>query len=221
VLGERLLRIGVRLAVFAVAVQTVAHLSNEFLFEDRVEGLDADIEGNVFTWASSVATFTVGVAAFLHALAFSTRRREFGALAALGIWFSLDDAIQVHERVALNLGEDVLGIADFVAVRLWLVLYAPLLLLAGFLLWNVVQLLWEPAGRTVRFGLFLLVASIPVEIAGAGTRWLDEEGTSVPEDLRIALEEGVELGGWILVAAGLLTAVVIALKQYRSPEGQT
>jgi hypothetical protein len=217
VLGERLLRIGVRLAVFAVAVQTLAHLSNEFLFDDRVEGLDADIEGNVFTWASSVTTFTVGLAAFLHALAFSTRTREFGALAALGVWFSLDDAIQVHERVALELGEDVLGIADFVAVRLWLVLYLPLLLLAGFLLWNLVEVLWEPAGRTVRLGLFLLAGSIPVEIAGAGTRWLDEEGTSVPEDLRIALEEGLELGGWILVAAGLMTAVVIALKQYRPP----
>jgi hypothetical protein len=217
VLGERLLRIGVRLAVFAVAVQTLAHLSNEFLFDDRVEGLDADIEGNVFTWASSVTTFTVGLAAFLHALAFSTRTREFGALAALGVWFSLDDAIQVHERVALELGEDVLGFADFVAVRLWLVLYLPLLLLAGFLLWNLVEVLWEPAGRTVRLGLFLLAGSIPVEIAGAGTRWLDEEGTSVPEDLRIALEEGLELGGWILVAAGLMTAVVIALKQYRPP----
>jgi hypothetical protein len=218
VLGERLLRIGVRLAVFAVVVQTVAHLGNEFLLDDRVEGLDADIEGNVFTWASSVTTFTVGVAAFLHAVAFPVRRREFGALAALGIWFSLDDAIQVHERVALELGEDVLGLPDFVAVRLWLVLYAPLLLLAGFLLWKVIQLLWEPAARTVRLGLLLLVASIPVEIAGAGTRWLDEEGTSVPEDVRIALEEGLELGGWILVAAGLMTAFVIALTQYRSAQ---
>lgn len=221
VLGERLLRIGVRLAIIAVAVQTVAHLGNEFLLDDRVEGLDADIEGNVFTWASSVATFTVGVAAFLHAMAFSTRRREFGALAVLGVWFSLDDAIQVHERVALELGEDVLGLPDYVAVRLWLVLYAPLLLLAGVLLWKVIQVLWEPAGRTVRFGLWLLIGSIPVEVAGAGTRWVDEKGTSVPENLRIALEEGLELGGWILVASGLMTAVVVALKEYRLAQSPT
>jgi hypothetical protein len=220
-LGERLLRIGIQLAVFAVAVQTVAHLSNEFLLDDRVQGLDADIEGNVFTWASAVTTFTVGVAAFLHAEAFSTRRREFGALAALGIWFSLDDAIQVHERVALGLGEDVLGIADFVAVRLWLVLYLPLLLVAGFLLLKLAEVLWPPAGRTIRVGLILLVGSIPVEIAGAGTRWLDNRGTSVPEDLRVALEEGLELAGWILVAAGLMTAVAIALKQYGSPQAST
>jgi hypothetical protein len=215
VLGERLLRIGVRLAVAAVALQSLAHLGNEFLLDDRVQGLDADIEGNVFTWASSVATFAVGLAAFLHAVAFSRGRREFGALAVVCVWFSLDDAILVHERVALELGEDVLGLPDYVAVRLWLLLYLPLLLVAGALLWRVAQWVWEPAGRTVRHGLYLLVASVPVEIAGAGTRWLDEEGTGVPEDLRIALEEGLELGGWLLAAAGLMTAVLVALIQYR------
>jgi hypothetical protein len=215
VLGERLLRIGVPLAVAAVALQTLAHLTNEFLLDDRVEGLDADIEGNVFTWASSVSTFTLAVAAFLHALAFSTRRREFGLLAGLGLLFSLDDAIQLHERVALELGEDVLGLPDYLAVRLWLVFYLPLLLLAGLLLWRFAEEVWEPAGRMLRLGLLLLVASIPVEIVGAGTRWLDEEGTSVPEDFRVAVEEGLELGGWILAAVGLMTAVVVALIGYR------
>jgi hypothetical protein len=221
VLGERLLRIGVPLAVAAVALQTVAHLTNEFLLDDRVEGLDADIEGNVFTWASSVSTFTLAVAAFLHALAFSTRRREFGLLAGLGLLFSLDDAVQLHERVALELGEDVLGLPDYVAVRLWLVFYLPLLLLAGLLLWRFAEEVWAPAGRMLRLGLFLLVASIPVEIVGAGTRWLDEEGTSVPEDFRVVVEEGLELGGWILAAVGLMTAVVVALMGYRPPPAPT
>ena len=214
-LGERLLRIGLWLTVAAVAFQTVAHLTNEFLLDDRVQGLDADVEANVFTWASSVATFAVAMAAFLHAFVFSRDRREFGALAALGVWFSLDDAIQLHERAALKLGEDVLGLPDYLAVRLWLLLYLPLLLVAGALLWKIAQQVWEPAGETVRLGLFLLVASVPVEIAGAGTRWLDEEGTSVPEDFRIAVEEGLELGGWLLAAVGLTTAVVVALIQYR------
>ena len=214
-IGERLLRIGSWLAVAAVTFQTVAHLTNEFLLDDRVQGLDPDIEGNVFTWASSVAAFSVAVAAFLHAVAFSRSRREFGALAALCAWFSLDDAILLHERAALKLGEDILGLPDYIAVRLWLLLYLPLLLVAGALLWTIAQQVWEPAGQTVRLGLYLLVASVPVEIVGAGTRWLDEEGTSVPEDLRIAVEEGLELGGWLLAAAGLMTAVVVALMQYR------
>jgi hypothetical protein len=221
VLGERLLRIGVPLAVAAVAFQTVAHFTNEFLLDDRIEGLDADIEGNVFTWASSVSTFTVGLAAFLHAFVFPTRRREFGLLAGLGLLFSLDDAIQLHERLALEVGEDLIGLPDYIAVRLWLVFYLPLLLLSGLLLWRIAEEVWEPSGRMLRLGLLLLVASVPAEIVGAGTRWLDEEGTSVPEDFRVAVEEGLELGGWILAAVGLMTAVVVALIGYRPPPAPT
>ena len=215
-LGERLLRIGFPLAAAAVGFQTAAHLINEFLLDDRVEGLDADVEGNVFTWASSVSTFAVAVAAFLHAMGFPARRREFGLLAGLGILFSLDDAIQLHERLGLEVGEDLLGLPDYVAVRLWLLFYLPLLLLAGALLWIVARQVWEPAGRMVRFGLFLLIASIPAEIAGVVTRWLEENGTGGPEDLRVAVEEGFELGGWILAAVGLTTAVSVALTRYRT-----
>jgi hypothetical protein len=220
-LGRQLLRAGVLVAVGAVAFQTAAHLGNEFLLDDRIEGLDADIEGNAFTWASSVTTFTVALASFLHAAVFSARRREFFVLAALGVWFSLDDVIQLHERVALRVGEDVLGLPDYLAVRLWLVFYLPLLLLAGVLLWVVAEQLWPAAARTLRLGLALLVASIPVELAGAFTRWLAERGTDVPEDFRVAVEEGVELGGWILVAAALVAGVTLALIRYRPPSTST
>jgi hypothetical protein len=214
VVGKRLLRVGVLLAAGVVAFQTVAHLSNEFLFGDRIEGLDADIEGNVFTWASSVATFTLATVAFLHAVVFSDRRREFSLLAALCVLFSVDDAVQAHERLGLKVGEDLLGLPDFIAVRLWLVMYLPLLLLAGALLWLVAEQLWDPAARMLRVGLALLVASIPLEIVGAATRWLEEQGTSLPNDLRIAVEEGLELGGWMIAAVALLTAVAVALMRY-------
>jgi hypothetical protein len=217
-LGERLLRIGILVVVAAVSFQTAAHLTNEYLFGDRFAGLDADVEGNAFTWASSVATFALAMAAFLHAVVFSSRRREFSLLAALAALFSVDDVVQFHERLGLGLGEDVLGLPDHLAVRMWLVFYLPLLLLAGALLWLVAETLWVPAARTLRIGLALLVASIPVEIVGAGTRWLEEEGTSAPNDLRIAVEEGLELGGWILGAVGLMTGFVVALMRYRPPE---
>jgi hypothetical protein len=156
----------------------------------------------------------VALAAFLHAAVFPARRREFFVLAGLGVLFSLDDVIQLHERAALRVGEDVLGLPDYLAVRLWLVFYLPLLLLAGLMLWVVAEQLWPAAARTLRFGLALLVASIPVELAGAVTRWLAERGTDVPEDFRVAVEEGVELGGWILVAAALVAGVAVALIRY-------
>jgi hypothetical protein len=204
-------RVGVWVAVVAVIVQTTAHLGNEFLLDDRVEGLDADIEGNSFTWASSVATFTVAWAAALHAAAFERQRREFSVLAGLALWFSLDDVAIIHERVALEIGEDIAGLPDYLAVRLWLILYLPLLLLAGLVLWRIARESQPPADGAIRIGLALLVASIPVEIVGAVTRKLAEDGTDVPETLRVALEEGLELGGWILLAAGLTAILCSAL----------
>jgi hypothetical protein len=215
-LAAFVVRVGIRIAILAVLVQTVAHLGNEFLLDDRVEGIDADIEGNSFTWASSVATFTVAWAAALHAAAFERQRREFSVLAALALWFSLDDVAIIHERVALKLGEDLLGMPDYLAVRLWLILYLPLLLLAGVVLWRIAQEAQPPADRAVLLGLGLLVASIPVELAGAVTRKLAEDSTDVPETFRIAVEEGLELGGWILIATGLTAILCSALMRTAS-----
>ena len=206
---------GVLLAAVAVAIQTVAHLTNEFLLDDRVEGLDADVEGNVFTWASSAATFTLAVGALLHALAFVERRREYSLLAALAAFFSLDDAIQVHERLALRVGEDLLGLSEHVAVRLWIVFYLPLLLIVAAVVWIVSQHLWTPAGRMMRLGLAALVASIPAEVAGLVTRPLAARGTQAYDALRVAVEEGLELGGWVLAAAGLFAGVAVALMRVR------
>jgi hypothetical protein len=206
-----LVRFGVRLALVAVVVQSVVHLGNEFLLDDRVQGFDADVEGNSFTWASSVATFTVALAAALHAAAFESHRREFGLLAVIAAWFSLDDVAIIHERAALKVGEDVLGLPDYAAVRLWLIAYLPLLLLVGLVLWRLADESPPPADGAVRLGLGLLVASIPVEIAGLGTRRLADDGTDLPEDFRIALEEGLELGGWIVLAAALTAVLCSAL----------
>jgi hypothetical protein len=186
------------------------------VLDDRVEGLDADVEGNALTWASSVSTFAVALTAALHAAASEKQRREFAVLAALTLWFSLDDVAIIHERFGLKLGEDVLGLTESIAVRLWLVIYLPLLVLAAAILWRIAREAGPPADRAVRFGLGLLVASIPVEIVGAATRELAEEGTDLPNDLRIAVEEALELGGWILIATGLTAILCSALMRTAS-----
>jgi hypothetical protein len=114
----------------------------------------------------------------------------------------------------LAVGEDVLGLEEHVAVRVWLVFYLPLLVLAAILLWRIAAQLWSRAGDVLRLGLALLVLSIPVEVVGALTRELAEDGPSWPEDIRVAVEEGLELGGWILAAFGLTTGAVVALMRY-------
>jgi hypothetical protein len=209
--------VGFRIALFAALALVVAHLGNEWVLDDRLEGVDADVEGNALTWASSVSTFAVALTAALHAAAFEKQRREFAVLAALTLWFSLDDVAIIHERLGLKLGDDVLGLTESVAVRLWLVIYLPLLVLAALILWRIAQAAGPPAERAIRFGLGLLVASIPVEIVGAATRELSERGTTeIPNDLRIALEESLELGGWILIATGLTAILCSALMRTAS-----
>jgi hypothetical protein len=208
--------VGFRIALFAALALVVAHLGNEWVLDDRVEGLDADVEGNGFTWASSVSTFAVALTAALHAAAVEKQRREFTVLAALTLWFSLDDVAIIHERLGLKLGEDVLGLSESVAVRLWLLVYLPLLVLAAVILWQIARDASPPADRAIRMGLGLLVVSIPVEIVGAATRELAEEGTDLPNDLRIAIEEALELGGWVLIASGLTAILCSALMRTAS-----
>jgi hypothetical protein len=215
-LAAFVVRLGFVIALVAALVLVVAHLGNEFVLDDRVEGLDADIEGNAFTWASSVATFAVALTAALHALAVEEQRREFSILAAIALWFSLDDVAIIHERIALKIGEDLFGLSNATAVRLWLILYLPLLVLTALMLWRIARAAEPQADRAVRFGLGLLVASIPVEIVGVPTRNLAEDGTDVPNDLRVALEEALELGGWILIASGLTAILCSALMRTAS-----
>lgn len=209
------LRRGSILAVAAVAFQTIAHLANEFVFDDRVASLDADVEAGVFTWTSSAAALAVALTALLYAMLPTRRRNAFLALGITAGFFSLDDAVQIHERIALRVGENLLGLPDYAAVRLWLVFYLPLLVLVAALLWVLGREVWPPAGRAVHVGLGVLVASVPVEIAGLVTRPLEEDGTEAPDELRVAAEEGLELGGWLLAAAGMTAAVTVALMTFR------
>jgi hypothetical protein len=215
-LAAYVVRLGFWIALLAAFFLMVAHLGNEWVLDDRVEGLDADIEGNTFTWASSVATFAVALTAALHAAAVERQRREFSILAAIAVWFSLDDVAIIHERIALKLGEDLLGLSNETAVRLWLILYLPLLVLVALMLWRIAREAEPLSGRSVRFGLGLLVASIPVELVGVPTRRLADDGTDVPNDLRVALEEALELGGWILIASGLTAILCSALMRTAS-----
>jgi hypothetical protein len=217
-IGERLLRAGSVVVLAAVAAQTLAHLANPAFLGGDVASLDADLEHNAPNWASSVATFAAGLAVVLHALAFETLRRSFAVLGALLVWFSLDDAIAAHERFGVKVGEDVLGLSEDWAVRVWIVFFIPLLVLAAVLLWQVAKEIWPRARRFVLAGLGLLAASIFVEFLDPLTSTDDETGTHWPDVLATGFEEGLELAGWGVIAVGLLAALTVALLGAGAPE---
>ena len=205
VTGDRVLALGIRLALFAVSFQTVAHLVNEFVLDGDVRNFDADAEFAMFAWAGSIAIFAAGLGAALVAL-LERRQLLFGVAAVLA-FLSLDEIVQIHEQLALKLTSG-LGLPDYVGVRLWLVLYAPLLLLLALALWRLAQDLRVDVRRALVAGLGALVVAVGLEAVGLPTKWLDDRGVEWPDVLRIAAEEAAELGGWLLVASALLATVV-------------
>lgn len=214
---DRLLDLGLGLAAAAFALELLAHVGNEWALDGRVANLNAGAEGNAPTWASSVTTFTAAVGVLIAALAAVRRRLDLFALAALLAWFSLDDIIQAHERVSGVL--DVFGdVPEYIRTRLWLPVYLPLFALAGYLLLRFAGEAPARAARFVRAGFALLVVGVLFEVAGLSTKWLARRDVVWPDDIRVGLEEGIELAGWVLVATGTVATGIAAWQRLAAAE---
>jgi hypothetical protein len=200
---EPLLRVGYGLAIAAVLLQTTAHLVNAYGFDGAYHSLDAGAggEGNALTWASSSATFAAGMFALLLAVTDPARRLVFGALAGILTFFSLDDSVTLHERMALELVA-ALGLDDGWARTAWPVVLLPLLAFVSIVLWRVAVSASEAQRRALRTGLGLLVFAVVIEVLlvavpSGSAAW------ELLEPAEVALEEAAELAGWIVIAAGL------------------
>jgi hypothetical protein len=203
--SDHFLTVALALALAGAALQTTVHLLNAAL--GASPQLDVNAEGNAMTWASSVATFAAAFAAGLHATLLGKRRRTFILLAGVFAFFSLDDAILLHER----LSERVLGLVG-VSVSwdsvLWPALYLPAAGLAFLLLFAVARTAPARAGRFLVAGLVLLATAVAAEALSAPAS-TPETAAGWGHVLEGAYEEGAELAGWILIAAGL-TVVTLA-----------
>jgi len=200
---HRLLRTAVVLAAAGVALQTFIHVFNLFVLNDRYYHLDASAEKTVFAWASSAATFAAACAALLLAATPTVARR--GVMLILGLLLaqlSLDDFVEIHERLGVAV-DDALDLPEAVGPRIWVLLYMPLLAFTALLLvWSARQA--PPrAARYQLAGLGLLVLGVISEGFGVFTKLLQEHGIESPHRLRAGVEEGFELAGWIILAAGL------------------
>lgn len=218
--AERLCVAGVLLGGAAFVALVLAHLLNHAAFDGEVWNLNPGTEGNAWTWASSAAVFAGGFAALVRAVAVEERRATFGWLATALMFFSLDDAVEIHEQLGRAVGTRLLESAPgYLQNRTWLVLYVPLLAFAAVILWR------ESSGphvgrRTLRLGLFLLVAAVACEVFGVVTKPLDRRGIAWPDILRVGIEEGIELAGWIVASAGLTALVYLALVATASSGGE-
>jgi hypothetical protein len=192
---------GVFLAFLAVAVQTALYTADVYAFDRRFRTFDVDGEGGVSSWAATVAIFSTGLVALLLSFVESSRRLRLLALAGAAIFLSFDESLIVHERLGLAV-TDALDLSDKYLRVAWPAVYLPLLVAVAAL---VLQLAWtsaDPARRLLAIGLLMLAGAVGLEIAGLGLDLIP----SLPDWLytaEIALEEGAELAGWILLTTGL------------------
>lgn len=210
--SERLLRVGLAIAVAGIVVQGVAHATNVLAFDSRYFSLDASAEGNAFAWASTMATFAAACGAAVLGLLDARNRTLALALTTLLLFLSLDDFVEIHEKLGERVGER-LDLPDAIGVRIWVVLYLPLLALVALALWRLARDMPERIRRYLALALVLLVAGVLSEGLGVITKELEEEGIETPHRLRSGLEEALELGGWILLAAALVAAVYAVLER--------
>ena len=209
---ERLLSSGLLVAVVAVTIQTAIHLVNA-AFIDSTD-LDANVEGNPFTWASTAAMLAGAYASALRALLLRQRRRAFVALAALLSLLSLDEMAVIHERIARRAVE-VVGLPAAWDSVLWPALYAPLLGGVFAVLFVVARAAPARAGRYILFGLGLLAAAVVAEVASAPV----STSTNWAHTVEGAFEEGAELGGWIAIATALTVITLTDLHRAVPPRG--
>jgi hypothetical protein len=204
-------RAGVVVAAVAVLVQTVAHLVNGFVFDLDIWNLRADVDANVFAWASSVAMFACAAALLFLAALRPASARLYLLLAAATAFLSADDIGQIHEEIAVVARRVYADLGD-TSEMIWPVVYLPLLVATVVGLVRVLRS-ESPTARRVGF-LGLPVLSVAVLVDGIWPLFHadDDERVTTPDLLVDAFEEGLELVGWILIASALAAAALRAAR---------
>jgi hypothetical protein len=216
-----LLRAGVWAASLVGVAEFVSHVGNELVFDARHRHLDADLEWNLWAWAGSAAIFAAAVAASLGATAIGSWRLRLGLLAAWFAFLSLDDVIEVHERIGIRLGSVTGLVEGEEAGRLWVVVYLPAMAVSLIALLRIGRdLCSAQAERVMHGGLLLIGGAVAAEVLGALTRRLDGSAGWV-YDLDVAVEEAAETAGWLLVAIALAAASFAAVATAERREAPT
>jgi hypothetical protein len=209
-LPRRLCRWGVAAAAAAVALQTVVYLGDVQLSGHEPHLLDADGDFSAWAWASACAVFCGALASLGVAATTAARRRAEIGVAVILAFLSLDETVGIHERLTNDL-PDRLGVPLYFARAIWPAVYLPLLVLLAVLLVTASRRLAAGPARLVRLGLGLLVVAVLAEVASTVLIADGETLHSAPYVVEVAVEEGCELGGWMLIATAMVAGVTAQL----------
>lgn len=209
--ARTVLAAGAAAACVALLLLTSAQLANDLVFDRRYAHLNADLDGNALTWLSALAT--AAAAAFVITLARVLERRRLALVAGILGFFAIDDVAGLHERMGDGL--EALGLPH--SDGIWFPVYLPLFGFVFLTLWALGRQS-ELIAPAVHAGLLLLGFALAGEVSTAFVPWLDRTEHGALYTLEVGIEEGAELGGWILIASGLAAAGALTRAREEAPE---
>lgn len=198
----KVVRFTLRVSLVMVLLLVAVHLVDALVLHPKLPSLDADDDHSVWSWASVGTEFLAAGMLGLFA-ATSTRSVALQFCAWVVTFLSLDDFIRIHEK----LGAEWSLFPHSVRV-LWPVLYLPLLGSLFLLLWRVAQGLERDERALVRAGLLALVVAVGLEFLTPFLFAIGQGHGSLGYETEVAVEEGLELGGWLWIAGGLAAGVL-------------
>ena len=173
-----------------VAAQIASHLVDFGVYDLRISVVNANSDGNLFSWVGALAAAAAFAAATVDAVAAPAGRAERSLLAAILGFVVIDNRLHVHDHI-----------------ELLPLVYVPLLGVAAVLMWRMVA----AHSREERLTLLAGVASLGISLVihELGPPLLARLGWGPGEwmyQVKIALKEATELTGWLLVAFALTGA---------------
>jgi hypothetical protein len=200
---EGSLRVALLTAAVAVALQTTLHLLDVFALDERFPSLDASSDHGVAAASVVVAGAAAAVASLALAVR-SRRRRDEILLAFLAVtlgFLAFDRVAGLHDRLAGR----VASALDLPHVAGWPtpVVLAPILAPAALILWTGIA--GRSSQRAARAGIVLLGLALALRPIALALTLTSGRPDGVAHQLGIAAKQGLELGGWVVLAVALLT----------------
>ena len=210
-LPRRLCAVGVLAALVVVSIQTVVYLLDTLLAEHEPHLLDADGDFSIWAWGSASTVFVGALASVLLGLTVARGRAAvYFGVATILAFLSLDETVGIHERITNDLPA-FLGVPVYYSRVIWPAVYLPLLATLAILLLVASRRLAARPARLVRVGLVLLAVAVAAELSSTALVADGQTGRNLPYAVEVAVEEGCELGGWILIATALVAGMVSQL----------
>ncbi len=216
--AARLRRIGVRLVLSAVLVQSVAHLANLVVFGLSITLLDVDKDGGVFSWASVVVTFVVAFQLLVLATQVPRRGALLAVVAGAVAFLSLDDSVQLHERVSE--WKTQLGPIAHFSRTFWPIVYLPLLAFVFLVLLALATKMRRAEGRLMVVALIGLGVAVLLEMGSPALFALGFDHGQLGYEWEAVLEEGLELGAWSLIALAIAATTAVSTPGGATPSGR-